>query len=143
MVVYGVKSFKKVYGPKGEPVACPFCHKVYQETYVKFRKWGHIDYLPLLPLGSDLYHFCPVCFFGDKFDKQGKKQAKAVIKDTTPSTTFLVPKGIHHVAAKTWDLVILDQTTNEVFPIRSGMTKSQYKQMKKDRFYKRIEESDV
>lgn len=141
--VYGVRSFKKVYGPKGQPEACPFCHKVYQETYVKFRKYGHLDYIPLIPMGSDIYHFCPVCFYGDKFDKQGKKEAKAVIKDQTPATTNLIPRGIHHVSAKTWDLVLQDQTTNEVIPIKTGINKGEYKKLKKDRFYKHVDEIDA
>ncbi|MBR5040461.1 MAG: hypothetical protein IKX68_05050 [Clostridiales bacterium] len=141
--VYGVRSFKKVYGPKGQPQACPFCHKEYQETYVKFRKYWHLDYIPLIPLGSDIYHFCPVCFYGDKFDKQGEKAAKALIKDTTPPTTHLIPRGVHHTAEKTWDLVVQDQISGEVFPVKTGMKKGEYKQLKKDRFYKNIDETNV
>ncbi|MBR5937326.1 MAG: hypothetical protein IKZ90_03515 [Clostridiales bacterium] len=137
---YGVRSFKKVYGPKGEPKECSYCHKVYQETYVKFNKWGHIDYIPLLPMGADYYHFCPVCFSGDKFDKKGKKEAKKIVKDQTAPTTNLVPKGINHKAQKTWDLVLEDKNSGEVLPVASGMKKSDYKALKKNRFYKKINE---
>ncbi|MBR4820077.1 MAG: hypothetical protein IKZ74_08485, partial [Clostridiales bacterium] len=133
----------KVYGPKGEPKECAYCHKTYQETYVKFRKYWHLDYIPLIPLGSDIYHFCPVCFYGDKFDKQGEKAAKALIKDATPPTTHLIPRGVHHTAEKTWDLVVQDQISGEVFPIKTGMKKGEYKQLKKDRFYKKIDETNV
>ncbi len=137
---YGVESFKKVYGPKGEPKECPFCHKVYQETYVKFNKWGHLDFIPLIPLGSDLYHFCPVCFTGDKLVKGEKKAAKKLVKDKTAPTTNLVPRGVHHKAEKTWDLFLDDKNSGETFTIQSAMKKSDYKKLKKDRFYKKIQE---
>ncbi|MBP5492388.1 MAG: hypothetical protein J6Y08_06060 [Clostridiales bacterium] len=142
MYLYGVESFKKVYGPKGEPKECPFCHKVYQETYVKFNKWGHLDYIPLIPLGADYYHFCPVCFNGDKFDKQGKKEAKQTIKNSTTVTTNLVPRGIHHVAEKTYDLVLEDKNSGETFPISTNMKKGDYKKLLKNRFYKKVEVVD-
>ena len=140
---YGVESFKKVYGPKGEVKECAYCHRAYQETYVKFRKWGHLDYIPLIPLGSDYYHFCPICFYGDKFIKGEKKQAKKIVKDKSAPVTFLVPRGVHHKAEKTWDLLIDDKVSGQTFPIQMGMTKSDYKALKKNRFYKKIEETDV
>jgi len=140
VVYYGVESFKKVYGPKGEVKECSYCHKAYQETYVKFNKWGHIDYIPLIPLGADYYHFCPVCFSGDKFIKEGKKEAKRVVKESTPATTNLVPRGVIHSAEKRYDLFLDDKNSGESIPIRTSMTKSEYKQLKKSRFYKKIEE---
>jgi hypothetical protein len=140
---YGVESFKKVFGPKGDVKACPFCHKTYQETYVKFNKWGHLDYIPLIPLGADYYHFCPVCFYGDKFEKSEKKAAKKIAKDKTPATTQLVPRGVHHVADKKWDLFLDDKVSGETFTIQTGMTKSDYKALKKSRFYKKIAEIEA
>ncbi len=140
---YGVESFKKVYGPKGEPKECSFCHKTYQETYVKFNKWGHLDFIPLIPLGADYYHFCPVCFNGDKLVKEDKKAAKKLVKDKSEPTTKLVPRGINHKAVKTWDLVLDDKTTGETIAIEKGMKKSDYKALKKNRFYKKIEEVEA
>ncbi|MBO4688417.1 MAG: hypothetical protein J5636_07870 [Clostridiales bacterium] len=140
---YGVESFKKVYGPKGEPKECAYCHKTYQETYVKFNKWGHLDFIPLIPLGADYYHFCPVCFTGDKLVKGDKKAAKKLVKDKSEPTTKLVPRGINHKAEKTWDLVLDDKVSGETIPIQSGMKKSDYKQLKKNRFYKKIEEVEA
>ena len=137
---YGVESFKKVYGPKGEPKECSYCHKTYQETYVKYNKWGHLDFIPLIPLGADYYHFCPVCFNGDKLVKQEKKAAKKLVKDKAAPTTQLVPKGIHHKAEKNWDLILEDKVSGEVFPIATGVKKGEYKLLKKNRFYKKIEE---
>ncbi|MBO4926957.1 MAG: hypothetical protein J5379_01740 [Clostridiales bacterium] len=143
VVYYGVESFKKVFGPKGEPKECSYCHKTYQETYVKFNKWGHIDYIPLIPLGADYYHFCPVCFTGDKLVKQDKKEAKKIVKDKSAPTTNLVPRGVHHKAEKTWDLFLDDKNSGETFPISTGMKKSDYKTLKKSRFYKKIEETEA
>lgn len=137
VVYYGVRSFKKVFGPTGDVKECPYCHKSYQETYVKFNKWGHIDFIPLLPLGADYFHFCPVCFEGGKFEKQDKKTAKAVIKAKGPVTTNLVPKAVHHAADKTYDLVLEDKNSGETFTIQSGMKKGDYKQLLKNRFYKK------
>ncbi len=143
VVYYGVRSFKKVYGPKGEVKECSFCHKAYQETYVKFNKWGHLDFIPLIPLGADYYHFCPVCFNGDKCIKDAKKEAKRIIKDSTPVTTNLVPRGVHHAATKTYDLILEDKNSSESITIQSGMKKSDYKALKKNRFYKKIEEVEA
>ena len=140
VVYYGVESFKKIYGPQGEPKTCSYCHQTYQETYVKFNKWGHIDYIPLIPLGADYWHFCPVCFQGDKFVKEDKKEAKRIVKMKTPPTTNLVPKGIIHQAEKTYDLILEDKNSGQTFPIRTSMSKSDYKTLKKNRFYKKIEE---
>ncbi len=141
--VYGVKSFKKNYGPKGETKACPYCHKEYQETYIRLNKWGHLDYIPLIPLGKDYYHFCPICFYGDKVSKEDKKQVKKLVKSKTAATTNLVPLAYHHKLEKKWDLVLVDQQTNEVFPILSQGTKSEYKDQMKKRFYKKVEEYEV
>ncbi|MBR3058668.1 MAG: hypothetical protein IKG93_11970 [Clostridiales bacterium] len=140
---YGVESFKKVFGPKGEVKQCSFCHQSYQETYVKFNKWGHLDYIPLIYLGADYYHFCPVCFNGDKFVKEGKKEAKRIVKDKTPATTNLVPRGIHHASSKTYDLILEDKNSGQTFPIGTNMKKSDYKALKKSRFYKKIEEVEM
>ena len=140
---YGVESFKKVFGPKGDPEECPFCHKTYQKTYVKFNKWGHLDYIPLIPMGADYYSFCPVCFNGGKLVKDEKKKAKATVKDKSAPTTNLVPKGINHKAEKTWDLILEDKNSGETFNIVTGVKKSEYKQVKKNRFYKKIEEVEA
>lgn len=136
MIYYGVESFKKVLGPVGPVRECSYCHKSYQETYVKFRKFGHIDFIPLLPLGVDICHFCPVCFQGGKFEKQDKKEAKQVIKAKGPVTTNLVPKVIHHSAEKTYDLILEDKNSGETFPLGSAMKKSEAKSLCKNRFYK-------
>lgn len=142
-IVYGVKSFKKVYGPKGEPKECPYCHRVYQETYVRINKWGHLEYIPLIPLGKDYYHFCPICFYGDMVDKENKKAVKKIVKDKTPATTNTAPRAYHHKLEKTWDLVVIDQNSGETFPVLTQASKSEYKETKKRRFYKKVEEFEV
>ena len=143
VVYYGVESFKKVYGPKGETKECSYCHRRYQETYVKFNKWGHLDYIPLIPLGADYYHFCPACFNSDKCVKEEKNLAKKIVKAQTPVTTHLVPRGVHHVSEKKWDLFLDDKDSGETITLGTEMSKSDYKSLKKSRFYKKIDESEV
>ena len=78
VIVYGVHHFRKVKGFLGQSVACS-CGNTYPRQIIKDSKWGHFEYIPLIPLGSDYYSVCPVCMHGYKADKQQKKELKELM----------------------------------------------------------------
>ena len=66
---YGVQHFRKNKGCYGQPVACN-CGHTYPREIIRDSKWGHFDYIPLIPMGTDYYSVCPVCMNGLKADKE-------------------------------------------------------------------------
>ena len=72
---YGVQHFRKNKGCYGQPVACS-CGHTYPREIIRDSKWGHFDYIPLIPMGTDYYSVCPVCMNGFKADKEQKKEIK-------------------------------------------------------------------
>lgn len=139
-IVYGTHNFKKNLGPHGEAYECPCCHNVFQDVYVKINKWGHLEYIPLIPLGSYYIHFCPICANGDKFEKN--KIAKENIKaETAPSTQNIEYRSVFHKSAKpkTYDLYAEDKNTGKTYTIREGLPKADYKYELKIRCIKKLQ----
>ena len=86
---YGVQHFRKNKGCYGQPVACN-CGHTYPREIIRDSKWGHFDYIPLIPMGTDYYSVCPVCMNGLKADKEQKKEIKQLLAQA-PSNVHFTP----------------------------------------------------
>lgn len=138
LIVWGTRHFKKQLGPKGVAYPCPNCGKVYQDNYVKISKWGHLEYIPLIPLETFYIHYCPVCGFNGKFDNN--RIAKDNIDNSGESNQNLELRGIYHKSVKprTYDLFVDDKNSGETFTIGRNVSKDEYNNILNCRLLKKI-----
>lgn len=141
---YGVHQFQKNLGPHGEAYECEYCHTTYQDTYIKVNKWGHLDFIPLIPLGSYYVHVCPICGSGDKFEKNqiAKENMKA---ETEPSTQKLEYRSTFHKSAKpkTYDLFVDDKNSGASYTVRTAIDKGNYKSVLKNFGLKKLNPTTI
>lgn len=135
--VYGVHHFRKMKGHIGGAVTCPDCKTTYQRQVIRDAKWGHFDYIPLIPLGTDYYVVCPVCYAGELATKDRKKEIKSLLAQNTPAYQKLTPHLICHADGKTYDLILQDDVSGQRYVVETDATKAQIKKVCKDRFYKK------
>ena len=138
MVEYGTTVFNKIVGHYGPKAACPNCGKEYQTDFIKSSKWGHFCYIPLIPMGSKYYRVCPVCYASMQMKK---KEAKAMMAEYPSEAQELVHVGYVHKKSKTCDLKLEDRISGQEYPILQGASKAEYKKEKKDRLYKKMQET--
>lgn len=142
---YGTRVFSKLLGYYGEAEECPVCHRTYQKGYVKYNKWAHLNFIPIIPTGKRYYAVCPICGNDKELDK---KEAKAVIKNTTtPSNQSFNVYAKHIMANKpkgiladdtSYELWVKDLVSNEEVCVATDFTKDTLKDMKLERGLKKI-----
>lgn len=74
-IIFGRKVREKDYGP-----AYPgYCHRCDNDAYMhafKWRSWGHLFWIPLLPWSSHKLLICPICSQQIELDRSAFKRAK-------------------------------------------------------------------
>lgn len=134
---YGVQHFRKNKGCYGQPAACS-CGHTYPREIIKDSKWGHFDYIPLIPMGTDYYSVCPVCMNGYKADKQQKQELKQLLSQT-PANVHFTPHMVTYADKKTFDFYLQDDATGEKIRILQGVSKYEVKEEYKSRLIKKKE----
>lgn len=132
---YGVQHFRKNKGCYGQPVACN-CGHTYPREIIRDSKWGHFDYIPLIPMGTDYYSVCPVCMNGFKADKEQKKEIKQLLAQA-PSNVHFTPHMVSYADKKTFDFYLQDDATGEKIRILQGVSKYEVKEEYKSRLIKK------
>ena len=80
-IIFGRKVRDADYGPS-YPHYCRRCdNDVYYHAY-KWRSWGHIFWIPLIPWFSHKELVCPVCGAGIEVERDEFKDAKELIEVT-------------------------------------------------------------
>lgn len=138
MVVYGMHVFPKFVGYFGEKQLCPNCQKTYKPAYIKNSVWGHIYYIPLLPIRTYYNRICPICGYGDMLKKK-----EAIVEMSTPTDGsrqefqyyakhILANKPTKMLQSDTsYDIYAKDLVSGEEVCIASGVTKNRIKDIKK------------
>lgn len=137
VIIYGVHHFRKWKGYCGAPITCPDCGNTYQREIIRDAKWGHIDFIPLLPLGTDYYVVCPVCYAGEIADKARKKEIKGLLAQNNPPYQKLTPHLVTHADTNTYDLILQDDISGQRFTVERDASKKEIRRTCKDRFYKK------
>lgn len=139
VVYYGTYHFTKLVGYFGDDVPCNRCGKQYKPAVIKDRKWGYIDYIPLLPLGSKYVRTCPICAESVVLPK---KAAKNIIKGTAAAQEF---KGIikYDKPNKYREFFVKDMVSGEEFCVATGVGKDECKYMAKERGLKKPEVENI
>ena len=138
MVVYGSHVFPKFVGYFGEKVLCPNCHKTYKPAYVKNSVWGHIYYIPLIPLKTYYNKICPVCGYGDMLKKKDAMVEMAKPTDDSRqefqyyAKHILANKSTKMLQADTsYEIYAKDLVSGEETCILAGVPKGRVKGVKK------------
>ena len=140
LVVWGTHHFHKNVGHYGPVQTCPNCGSTYQKDYIKESNWGHIYYIPLLPVGSSYYKVCPICYASEKITS---KQAKEEMNSFPPVNQSLVPRVIRHTGSGNYDMYVEDQLSGHKYLLCEGAAKSRIKEIEKNRFYKNVSETQA
>lgn len=74
-IIFGRKVRDKVYGP-AYPAHCNNCDNDVYMHALKWRSWGHIFWIPLVPWFSRGELVCPICNYYMKLDRSELKRAK-------------------------------------------------------------------
>jgi len=136
-ISYGIYRFPQNKGPHGEAKTCPQCGKTYRENFFVINKWAHIMNIPLVPVGKEIYHVCPVCNAGYAVEKQDKKAVSAMLKEAASSDQQMKYRATYHAESKTYDLYLDDLNSKETFTLGTGLTRGEYKQELKGRLMKK------
>jgi len=140
-VVYGTYHFTKLMGYFGNPEQCSNCGRTYKKAVVKDTRWGHLDYIPLLPMGTKYILGCPICGDDEPIDK---KTATTYMNDPNPSCPQeLKPYIKYDKAAKYREFDIKDVLSGEEICVASDITKSQAKDIAKIRGFKKVETINI
>lgn len=135
--VYGTRRVNTKKGYFGEPTACPVCGHTYKPSLIKVTKYFHIDYIPLMYLGSKWYTCCPVC--AAAYETQ-KETAKAIIAGGFDTTTQnLTGVEMYDKTNKIRSFIMRDNISGQDMCIETNITKSRAKELKKERGLKSIE----
>lgn len=150
MIVYGTRVFVKKMGYVGGHVECSVCTKYYKMLMIRYRKWAHLEYLPLFPVKTTYFKMCPVCGYGYELKKD---VAKGEISSINPQETqnfdyyakHIVankPKGIMSVD-QSYEFWAKDMVSGEEICVAASITKEDVKKMKKERGAKKVPIIDV
>lgn len=150
MIIYGTRVFTKHEGFYGQREECPNCHRIYKKAYVKNSVWGHLDYIPLIPIKKYYFKMCPICGMGTELkSKQAKMEMQTTYDMTNPNLQIYAihilaqkPKGIM-ATDNSYQVWVRDLTTNENICIASNTTKDMVKQIKKERGLKNLPITDM
>lgn len=134
IIVWGIRHFRKNLGFKGQKMTCPRCGKNYKRVYIKHPHYIHMMWIPLIPIGSEYYSYCPICFYGHQI--KDDKLAKYEIKNPSPENQILNYKAVHYKATDRFDLYIIDGETQERFDILLNSSRKEYKTILKKRCIK-------
>lgn len=149
-IVYGTRVFVKEMGYVGARVECPVCSKNYKMSIVRFRKWAHLEYIPLFPVKTTYFKMCPICAHGQNMTG---KDAKAELTSVNPQeyqkfefySKHIIankPKGIM-ATDQSFEFWAKDLSTGEEICIGSNLTKDNIKEMKKERGLKSVKFIDI
>lgn len=150
VVFYGTETFVKHAGYFGEPQECEVCHQVYQKSYVRVRRWAHLDYVPLFPTKTLYFRMCPICARGQELSK---KDGKAEIKALNAVSNQKFEYYAKHILAEkkkgflatddSYEFWVKDVNSGAEFCIAKKITKDKVKAMKKGRGIKNLPVLDV
>lgn len=135
-IVYGTYHFTKLMGYFGEPTTCPVCRRTYKQAIVKDVKWGHVDYIPLLPMGSQYIQECPICAEDKNLTK--KLAQNIMNKPGDGAEQKLTPFVRYDKPNKYREFIIKDEASGEEICVASGISKSDCKHIAKDRGLKKV-----
>ncbi len=143
-IVYGTKVFTKALGYYGEKQQCPNCQRVYSKSLVAYKKWAHLEYIPIFPVKTTYYHMCPICSQGYEVDKATAKNMLAGQPVTDQNITMFAkhfrarkPKGLL-TADTSYELWVKDLMTNEEICIAANISKDHIKQEEKTRGFGKV-----
>lgn len=150
MILYGTKVFTKKMGYVGSPVECSTCAKSYKMSVVRYRRWGHLNYIPLFPIKSTYYKMCPICASGYELKRADVKTELASINpQETQNLDYYAkhvlankPKGIMSVD-QSYEFWAKDLVSGEEICVSAGIAKDDVKNMKKIRGAKKVPIIDV
>ena len=150
MVIYGTHVFTKFEGYYGEKKQCPNCQKIYKPAFVKNSIWGHIYYIPLIPIKSYYDVICPICGVGTTMKKKEAKQLMMLPNDGIQQSIKYYAK---HVLAnkpekkfqtdKSYEIWAKDEMTGEETCIAVNLVKGAIGNTKKKFGIKEIPIIDV
>lgn len=150
VIYYGTRTFSKFMGYFGPRQECENCHKTYKKSFVRFRSWAHIDYIPLFPTKTVYYKACPICGQGFEVHKKDAKvemqnPGDAGAQELEPYAKHILankPKGILKTDSS-YEFWIRDKMTGEEICIDREITKDDVKNIKKARGYKKVPVEEV
>lgn len=150
MIFYGTRTFSKHLGYVGEKEVCQNCGKEYRKSVVRYRRWFHLNWIPLFPVKSTYYEMCPVCAFGAELKgKEAQEELAAAGSQETQSLEYYAKhilankkKGIMS-ADQSYEFWMRDKHSGEEICIASGVRKDDVKEMKKVRGIIEFEYIDV
>lgn len=144
-IVYGTRVFTKQMGYVGEHIECPVCLRHYKMSIVRFRKWVHLEYIPLFPVKTTYFKMCPICAKGhDLTAKDAKGELTKVNPQEIQNFEFYAK---HILANKPKKIMATDQSyefwakdllTGEEICIASCLSKDDIKVMKRERGIKKF-----
>lgn len=145
MFIYGTESFSKHLGYFGTPTTCPSCGNRYSMSYVRIRKWAHVDYIPLFPVKSVYFKMCPICTAGVEMKgKDAKAEMKTLERNSAQRLEYYgkhilkdKPKGIFKTDFS-YEMWVRDCATGETVCIGNRLDYDKLKKMKKTRGIKKL-----
>lgn len=127
-IVYGTHHFNKNKGIYDQKTPCS-CGKVYSKIYIKQNRWFHIDYIPLIPLGSKYYAICPFCADGREITNKVAKQRIAA----GPAPADITLYARHIASVKRYELRAREIATGEDMFLAGDLKKGELKEQLKSR----------
>ena len=141
MIIYGVKVFNKIIGYFGEVHECDNCHKKYKSGILKTKKWIHIMFIPLIPIGTSYKKICPICY---KQEKLTKKEAKELMKFPDNSGQNIKTYIIHHSGNKNgYEIWVEDLNSHDKSCVLANLNKWQINNFKKNMGLKNVNIEEV
>lgn len=151
MIVYGTHVFTKMKGYYGLKEECPYCHRAYKKAYVKYSKWWHLSYIPLIPLKKRYYKMCPICTGAIELtSREAKDQMERAYDINEPQQLEMYakhilakkPKGLlaHDMSYEFW---VKDLITGEEICVATNLSKDRVNEIKKERGLKKLQIFDV
>ena len=140
---YGTKYFTKFLGYYGQVEPCINCGKNYSPAFVQSKKWGHFDYIPLIPMGKKILKMCPICGNAVELSTEQAKAYMNLRNDNQKIELYFrhvlsnKPQGMLSVD-NSYELWCKDFNMGQEFLVFNGLTKDDVKDIKKQRGQKNL-----